>query len=138
MTVLYTAKAHAAGGREGHAATDDGALDLTFVAPGSGKPGTNPEQLFACGYAACFIGAVAFVARTKGAAITGEITLDSAVSLHKGDDGFKISATLDVTVPGLTPTDAVALVREAHTVCPYSKATKGNVDVALTANGAPV
>lgn len=130
MKTLYTAHAKAVGGREGHAETDDKTLSVDFSAPGSGKPGTNPEQLFACGYGACFGGALAFVARQQKIDIgTPEVAVD--VSLNQGDDGFSISVVLTVSLPALDKATAESLVQAAHTVCPYSKATRGNVDVEL-------
>lgn len=130
MKTLYTAHAKAVGGREGHAETDDGTLSIDFSAPGSGRPGTNPEQLFACGYGACFGGALAFVARQQGIDIgTPEVAVD--VSLDQGEDGFSISVVLTVSLPALDTAAAEALVQAAHTVCPYSKATRGNINVEL-------
>ena len=139
MAHIYTAHASVAGGRTGHGRTDDGHLDVTLSRPGSGSEGTNPEQLFAIGYAACFEGALATVARRRKLDV-GEISADSLVELHSVDDGtFRIEVSLDVTVPGVTDDAlAVELVAEAHRVCPYSNALRGNVDVALTANGLPV
>jgi lipoyl-dependent peroxiredoxin len=134
---LYTAHATAIGGREGHAETDDKKVSVDFAAPGSGKPGTNPEQLFACGYGACFGGALAFVARQQKLDIgTPNIKVD--VSLNQGDDGFSISAVLDVQLSALDHASAQKLVATAHTVCPYSKATRGNINVELMVNGQPL
>lgn len=130
---LYTAHATAIGGREGHAETDDQKISVDFAAPGSGKPGTNPEQLFACGYGACFGGALAFVARQQKLDIgTPNVKVD--VSLNQGDEGFFISAVLNVSLPALDHETAEKLVAAAHTVCPYSKATRGNIDVQLKVN----
>lgn len=130
MKTLYTAHAKAIGGREGHAETDDKKVSVDFTAPGSGKPGTNPEQLFACGYGACFGGALAFVARQQKIDIgTPEVAVD--VNLNQGDDGFSLSVTLTVSIPGLDKAAAEQLVHTAHTVCPYSKATLGNIPVEL-------
>jgi len=139
---LYTAHATAIGGREGHAETDDKKVSVDFATPGSGKAGTNPEQLFACGYGACFGGALAHVARLQKIDIgTPNIKVD--VSLNQGDDGqgnltFSISAVLDVQLPALDAAAAEKLVATAHTVCPYSKATKGNIDVQLRVNSRPL
>lgn len=130
MKTLYTAHAKSVGGREGTAQTDDKQLSVNFAAPGSGKPGTNPEQLFACGYAACFGGALAFVARQKKLEI-GTPEIDSDVSLNQGDDGFSISVVLTIKLPSLDRKAAEELVQTAHTVCPYSKATRGNISVEL-------
>ncbi len=140
---LYTAKAHVTGGRaEGHGHTSDGALDVDLRLPaemGGSGGGTNPEQLFAVGYAACFEGALGVVAR-RAHAEAGDVAIDSEVSLSPdGKGGFLLSVGLDVTLPSVSDTAAaVELVRAAHQVCPYSNATRGNIDVALTANGAAV
>lgn len=134
MKTLYTAHAKAIGGREGYAETDDKKISVDFAAPGSGKPGTNPEQLFACGYGACFGGAIAHVARQQKLEI-GTPEVEAEVSLNQGDDGFFISVVLNVSIPGLDKAEAEKLVQTAHTVCPYSKATRGNVDVVLKVKG---
>jgi osmotically inducible protein OsmC len=140
---LYTAKAHVTGGRaEGHGRTEDGALEVDLRLPtemGGTGGGTNPEELFAVGYAACFEGALGVVARrTKVEA--GDAAIDSEVSLSpNGAGGFLLSVALNVNLPSVEdPAAAVELVRAAHEVCPYSNATRGNIDVTLTANGAPV
>jgi lipoyl-dependent peroxiredoxin len=130
MKTLYTARAKAVGGREGHAQTDDKQLSVDFAAPGSGKPGTNPEQLFACGYSACFGGALAFVARQQKLDI-GTPEINTEVSLNQGDDGFSISVVMTISLPSLDKATAEQLVQTAHTVCPYSKATRGNIEVEL-------
>jgi lipoyl-dependent peroxiredoxin len=140
--VVYTAAAHVTGGRaEGHGRTSDGALEVDLRLPeemGGEGGGTNPEQLFAVGYAACFEGALGAVAR-RGKAEVGDVAIDSKVNLEANDDRtFGISVTLDVSLPSVEGEAAVELVREAHEVCPYSNATRGNVEVALTANGVPV
>jgi osmotically inducible protein OsmC len=140
--VVYTAEAHITGGRaEGHGRSSDGALEVDLRLPaemGGEGGGTNPEQLFAVGYAACFEGALGAVAR-RGKAEVGDVAIDSTVNLETGEDRtFGISVALDVTLPSVEGSEAVELVREAHKVCPYSNATRGNVEVALTANGAPV
>ncbi len=140
---LYTAKAHVTGGRaEGHGTTEDGELDVQLRLPGQmggSGGGTNPEELFAVGYAACFEGALGVVAR-RAKADTGDAQIDSQVSLSPdGKGGFMLSVALDVTLPSVADSaEAVELVRAAHQVCPYSNATRGNIDVALTANGAQV
>jgi osmotically inducible protein OsmC len=140
---LYTAKAHVTGGRtEGHGHSSDGALDVQLRIPSEmGGPGggTNPEQLFAVGYAACFEGALGVVAR-RAKVDAGDAAIDSEVSLSPdGNGGFLLSVGLDVTLPSVADAaTAVDLVRAAHAVCPYSNATRGNIDVTLTANGAPV
>ncbi len=140
---LYTAKAHVTGGRtEGHGHSSDGALDVELRIPeemGGPGGGTNPEQLFAVGYAACFEGALGVVAR-RAKVEAGDAAIDSEVSLSPdGRGGFLLSVVLDVTLPSIAEVPAaVDLVRAAHQVCPYSNATRGNIEVTLTANGAPV
>ena len=139
---IYTAEAHVTGGRaDGHGKTSDGKLEVDLRLPkemGGDGAGTNPEELFAVGYAACFEGAIGAVARrTKLEA--GDVAIDSKVSLHPGPERtFILSVVLDVTLPSVEGDAAVELVREAHKVCPYSNATRGNIDVTLTANGAAV
>jgi lipoyl-dependent peroxiredoxin len=140
---LYTAKAQVTGGRaEGHGRTSDGALDVQLRLPeelGGKGGGTNPEELFAVGFAACFESALGVVAR-RAKADTGDVAIDSDVSLSPdGKGGFALSVGLDVTLPAVADAAAaVELVRGAHAVCPYSNATRGNIEVRLTANGAPV
>ena len=141
--VLYTAEAHVTGGRaEGHGRTSDGALEVDLRAPtetGGEGGGTNPEQLFAVGYAACFESAIGVVGKRLRAEV-GDVGIDSKVSLITREDrGFGIDAELHVSLPSVENAEtAVEIVREAHKVCPYSNATRGNVDVVLTANGQPV
>jgi Ohr subfamily peroxiredoxin len=141
--VLYTAEATVTGGRvHGHGRTSDGALDVRLRTPremGGEGGGTNPEQLFAVGYASCFESALGVVARRERLAVQ-DVAVDSRVSLLPTQDrGFKLAVALDVTLPGVTdPAAAQRLVATAHRVCPYSNATRGNIDVALTVNGSPV
>ena len=140
--VLYTAEAHVTGGRvDGHGRTSDGALEVDLRTPaemGGEGGGTNPEQLFAVGYAACFDGALAAVARRQKLE-AGDVEIDSKVALITAEDRtFGIAVELHVTLPSLDEEDAVELVRAAHRVCPYSNATRGNIEVRLSANGAPV
>jgi Ohr subfamily peroxiredoxin len=140
---IYTAKAHVTGGRtEGHGRSDDGALEVDLRIPSEmGGPGggTNPEELFAVGYAACFEGALGVVAR-RAKADPGEVAIDSEVSLSpNGKGGFVLGVGLHVTLPGIDDDSlAVELVKAAHAVCPYSNATRGNIEIVLTANGAEV
>jgi osmotically inducible protein OsmC len=140
---LYTAEAHVTGGRaNGHGRSSDGALEVELRLPsemGGEGGGTNPEQLFAVGYAACFEGALGTVARREKVEF-GDVAIDSKVSLITTDDrGFTIAVTLAVTLPDITDSSqAVAIVAAAHEVCPYSNATRGNIDVELSANGEPV
>lgn len=141
--VIYTAEATVKGGREaGHGVTSDGALDVQLRAPaenGGASGGTNPEQLFAVGYAACFEGALGVVARRERADL-GDVSIDSKVSLVASEDRvFNVAVRLDVTLPGVgEPERAREIVAQAHQVCPYSNATRGNIEVVLTANGQPV
>jgi Ohr subfamily peroxiredoxin len=140
--VLYTAHAHVTGGRDGHGRSADGELDVDLRLPkemGGTGGGTNPEQLFAIGYAACFESALAAVARRRHLD-AGEVTIDSAVGLlPTGDGGFRLTVSLDVGLPAVTDsTTAADLVRQAHQVCPYSNATRGNVDVELLLSGTPI
>jgi lipoyl-dependent peroxiredoxin len=140
---LYTARAHVTGGRaEGHGRTSDGALEVDLrlpAEPGGPGGGTNPEELFAVGYAACFEGALGVVAR-RAKVDASDAAIESAVSLlPDGKGGFLLAVELDVTLPSVSEADTAAeIVRAAHKVCPYSNATRGNIDVALTANGSPV
>jgi lipoyl-dependent peroxiredoxin len=140
---IYTAEARVTGGRaEGHGRTSDGALEVDLRIPaemGGAGGGTNPEQLFAVGYASCFESALGVVARRARQEV-GDVEVDSKVMLLPTEDrGFKLGVTLDVSLPSVDDGDAAAeLVKAAHRVCPYSNATRGNVEVALTANGRPV
>ena len=137
MPVLYTAHTTVTGGRDGHAESDDKRLSLDLSRPGAAGKGTNPEQMFAAGYAACFSGAIGFVAGQKKLE-TGTITIQSEVTLNQDDTGFFIGATLNVLLPTLDKKEAETLVREAHKVCPYSKATRNNIAVTLKLNGQPL
>jgi Ohr subfamily peroxiredoxin len=140
---LYTAEANVTGGRaEGHGATTDGALDVQLRMPpelGGQGGGTNPEQLFAVGFAACFEGALGAVARRERVDL-GDVSIDSKVSLLPGPERtFKLAVEMDVTLPAIEDQEQAArIVAGAHRVCPYSNATRGNIEVALTANGQPV
>ncbi|WP_305853244.1 organic hydroperoxide resistance protein [Halobacillus amylolyticus] len=132
--VMFTAHATAKGGREGHVKSDDGLIDLNLVQPGSGnEQGSNPEQLFAAGYSACFDGALNLVASKKKKDIDSEITADVSLLKDESDGGFKVGVVLNVNVKGVSQEEAEELVEEAHQVCPYSKATRGNIDVELNA-----
>src|SRR5690606_3430763 len=122
-------------GRDGRTVSDDGNIDLKLGRPGSNDAGTNPEQLFASGYSACFGGAVGHLAQQKGLDTGGAVAVTADVALHKNDSGFFIGVTLDVALPDMDQAAAEDLVREAHAFCPYSKATHGNIDVAVKANG---
>ena len=130
--VVYTAKTRTTGGRDnGAARSSDGRLDVRLSAPGSARIGTNPEQLFAAGWSACFESAIALVARQKNIALPGEVAIDAEVDLNLLDGGYVLSARLNVSLPGIARDVAQALLDEAHTICPYSKATRGNIDVAI-------
>ncbi|GAA1765349.1 MULTISPECIES: organic hydroperoxide resistance protein [Streptomonospora] len=136
MKVMYTAEAHIEGeGRKGRGRTTDDRLDVELSVPsglgGDDGPGTNPEQLFAVGYAACFHGALKKVARESGDSVDGS-SIDSTVSLGSADDGLTLAVELEVAIPGKTQEEAQKLVEAAHQVCPYSRATRGNIEVTLT------
>ena len=138
--VIYTAEAHVTGGRtDGRGRTSDGSLEIDLRLPGSEEDGTNPEQLFALGYAACFEGALGAVARRRKVELG---TVETAAKVHlqtTEDRAFEIAVELDVTLPEVADADeAVAIVAAAHDVCPYSRATRGNIDIKLTANGRAV
>jgi Ohr subfamily peroxiredoxin len=132
---IYTAKATVTGGRQlGHGVSDDGALDVQLRPPADGG-GTNPEQLFAVGYAACFESALGAVGRRERLEL-GEVSIDSSVSLTPTENrAFKLGVELDVSVPGVDEDTAAKVVRAAELVCPYSNATRGNIDLKLIANG---
>jgi lipoyl-dependent peroxiredoxin len=135
LTPLYTAHALSRGGRAGTVKSDDGLIDFALTVPktmgGDGAKGTNPEQLFAAGYSACFAGALGVVARTQG--ITpGPFTINADVTFNKSDDGYSISTKLTGTFPELEKSKAEALMQAAHQVCPYSRATRGNMPVELS------
>ncbi|MFM2067964.1 MAG: hypothetical protein RLZZ584_2873 [Pseudomonadota bacterium] len=133
--VLYTAQATATGGRDGKAVSSDGNLSVGLSVPkglgGPGGAGTNPEQLFAAGYAACFIGAMKFVAGQKKVALPAETSITSEVGIGPIPTGFGIQVTLNISTPGLDAAVANDVVQAAHIVCPYSNATRGNIDVTL-------
>ena len=130
--VHYAAKVHTTGGRDGGAArASDGRLDIKLSVPGTTGTGTNPEQLFASGWSACFEGAMQFVARQKKVTLPPETAIDAEVDLNQGDGGFFLRARLNISVPGVERSVAQEIVNEAHQVCPYSKATRGNIQVDL-------
>jgi len=132
METLYTAHANATGGRDGHARTDDGKVDVQLRLPkemgGDGK-GTNPEQLFASGYSACYLGALGFVARQEKVTMPKDASVAADVSIGKIEGGFGLGVVLTVTLPGIARDQAQMLVDKAHHVCPYSNATRGNIEV---------
>jgi lipoyl-dependent peroxiredoxin len=134
--ILYQARAKANGGRDdGRTVSSDGALDVQLTRPrelgGPGGTGTNPEQLFAAGYSACFLSAMKFVARRDKIAIPGDVSVESTIGIGAIPTGFGIEAELRVSLPGMPRGEAEALVEKAHVVCPYSNATRGNIDVRL-------
>ena len=133
--ILYTAEAVATGGREGRAVSSDKALDVQLSTPrelgGAGGPGTNPEQLFAAGYSACFLGALKFVAAQEKVSLPAAAQINGKVGIGPIPTGFGIQVELKINLPGLPAEQARALVDKAHVVCPYSNATRGNIDVAL-------
>ncbi|PTT04899.1 organic hydroperoxide resistance protein [Caulobacter sp. HMWF025] len=134
MSTLYETRATVVGGREGHVRSEDGLLDVQLAMPkalGGKENGTNPEQLFAAGYAACFQSAMGFVARQQKIALSGS-QVTGVVGLLPIEVGFKLEVALEVETEGLSQADAEALVATAHKVCPYSNATRGNIDVAIT------
>lgn len=133
--VLYTAQATATGGRDGRASSSDGVLNVQLSTPrelgGAGGPGTNPEQLFAAGYSACFLGALKFVAGKEKVALPQDTSVTGRVGIGAIPTGFGIQVELRIAVPGLARDKVQALVDKAHIVCPYSNATRGNIDVKL-------
>jgi lipoyl-dependent peroxiredoxin len=130
--VLYTAQTRTTGGREhGTSRSADGVLDVRLSTPGSARIGTNPEQLFAAGWSACFESAIALAARNRKIALPANVTIDAEVDLKLADSSTVLSARLNVSLPGVERDIAQALVDEAHETCPYSKATRGNIDVTI-------
>ncbi|MBB5370194.1 MULTISPECIES: organic hydroperoxide resistance protein [unclassified Janthinobacterium] len=134
--VLYRAQATATGGREGRAVSSDNVLDVKLTTPkelgGNGAVGTNPEQLFAAGYSACFIGAIKFVGGRDKIAVPADLAIEGHVGIGAIETGFGIEVELKISLPGMERAAAEALVAAAHIVCPYSNATRGNIDVTLT------
>jgi Ohr subfamily peroxiredoxin len=130
--VLYTAKVHTTGGRDGAARSSDGNLDVKLATPGSSRPGTNPEQLFAAGWSACFMSAIAHRAAERKISLSPDRYIDAEVDLGTNEGGFVLRARLNVHLPGLDREVAQSLVNAAHeNTCPYSKATRGNIDVTI-------
>lgn len=130
--VTYTAKAHTTGGRDGASRSDDGRLDVRLSPPGGSGTGTNPEQLFATGYSACFLGALKAVAPKVGVPLPADTAIDAEVDLGPIPDAFGIAVRMKVSMPGLDKDSAQRLIDAAHKVCPYSNATRGNIDVTIT------
>jgi Ohr subfamily peroxiredoxin len=133
--VMYQARAKATGGRDGRTISSDGVLNVKLTRPrelgGAGEAGTNPEQLFAAGYSACFLSAMKFVANRDKIAVPTDVSVESTIGIGAIPTGFRIEAELRVSLPGMPRHEAEALVEKAHIVCPYSNATRGNIDVRL-------
>jgi Ohr subfamily peroxiredoxin len=129
--VMYTAKTHTTGGRAGASRSDDGRLDVRLSIPGAAGNGTNPEQLFAAGWSACFEGAMGLAARQMRITLPPETAIDAEVDLCSNDGAYFLQARLNVNLPGLDREVAQAIVDSAHQTCPYSKATRGNIDVTI-------
>jgi osmotically inducible protein OsmC len=133
--ILYTAHATSTGGRDGRSRSDDGKIDVKLAPPtemGGNGDGTNPEQLFAAGYSACFLGAMKFVAGQQQISIPADTSITADVSIGPIPAGFGIQVAMAITIPGMSREGAEKLVQAAHGVCPYSNATRGNIDVTLT------
>jgi lipoyl-dependent peroxiredoxin len=130
--VVYTARTDTSGGREhGVSRSSDGLLDITLSTPGSARIGTNPEQLLAAGWSACFESAIAQAARERNIPLPVTVRIEAEIDLNLAAGGYFLSARLDVRLPGMDPREARALIAEAHEICPYSKATRGNIDVTI-------
>jgi osmotically inducible protein OsmC len=130
--VLYTAKVHTTGGRDGASRSSDGRLDIKHSSPGTAGLGTNPEQLFAAGWSACFEGAMGLAAKKMKIALPADLAIDAEVDLCNTDGAYFLQARLNVSLPGLERDVAQALADAAHQTCPYSKATRGNIEVVIT------
>ncbi|HKC04206.1 MAG TPA: organic hydroperoxide resistance protein [Sphingomicrobium sp.] len=130
---LYTAHVHTVGGREGAASSSDKQLDIKLSPPGTGRPGTNPEQLFAAGWSACFEGALGLAAKDAGIQLPAETAVDAEVHLNLGEtEGYFLTARLNVTIPGVADDVAQPLIERAHQTCPYSKMTRDGIDASVT------
>ena len=130
--ILYTGKTHTTGGREGASQSTDGQLDVRLSSPGSNRPGTNPEQLFAAGWSACYLGAIAIAAAERRIKLPADAAVDAEVDLALDEGSYSLKARLNVSLPGIDRELGEALVKRAHETCPYSKATHGNIDVVTT------
>ncbi|WP_019832116.1 organic hydroperoxide resistance protein [Sphingomonas sp. PR090111-T3T-6A] len=133
-TILYIGRTHTTGGRDGSAKSSDGWLDIRLSPPGGAGQGTNPEQLFAAGWSACFIGAMGLAAQAAGVKLPADTAVDAEVDLGKGDNGYFLQARLNVSLPGIDAGTARAIVDQAHQTCPYSKLSRGNIAVEITLN----
>jgi Ohr subfamily peroxiredoxin len=132
--IIYTANVHTVGGREGAARSSDGQLEVKLSTPGTNRPGTNPEQLFAAGWSACFESALVIVAKQAGVQLPSDTAVDAEVHLHLDDaEGFFLTAELNVTIPGMTDDVARSLIDKAHETCPYSKMTRSGIDARVVA-----
>jgi len=132
QTIVYTGKTHTIGGRDGASQSSDGELDIRLSPPGSRRPGTNPEQLFAAGWSACFLGAIGKAAAERKLRLPADAAIDAEVDLALDDaDGFSLIARLNISLPGIDRDTAEALAARAHQICPYSKATRGNIAVEI-------
>jgi Ohr subfamily peroxiredoxin len=129
--VVYTGKTRTTGGRSGESRSSDGNLDIKLSSPGSNGSGTNPEQLFAAGWSACFIGAIGKAAAGMKVKLPADLAVDAEVDLGTAEGGYFLQARLNVSLPGIDPEVARALVDAAHQTCPYSKATRGNIGVEI-------
>ena len=129
--LIYTARVRTTGGREGRSLSDDGRLDVGLTSPGADGSGTNPEQLFAAGWSACFLSAIQIAGKAIGVAVPADTTVNAEVDLGSNAEGYLLGARLNVGLPGLDRETAQKLVETAHQTCPYSKASRGNIDVAL-------
>jgi lipoyl-dependent peroxiredoxin len=130
--VLYTGKTHTTGGRDGASASSDGRLDIKLSSPGTSGGGTNPEQLFAAGWSACFMGAMGLAAGQLKIALPADRSIDAEVDLGTNENGYQLQARLNVSLPGLDRAQAQQLIDSAHQTCPYSKLSRGNIDVKIT------
>lgn len=130
--VVYTAQTHTTGGRQGESYSSDGNLDIQLTPPGGNGSGTNPEQLFAAGWSACFLSAMGLTASKHNVKLPAETAVDAEVDLLNTDGAFSLRARLNVTIPGVARETAQAIADDAHQVCPYSKATRGNIDVTIS------
>lgn len=129
--IVYTGKTHTTGGREGASRSSDGELDIALAPPGSGRTGTNPEQLFAAGWSACFLAAVGKAAGEHKLRLPADAAIDAEIDLALDDGGYALIARLDVSLPGIDRATAETLIARAHEICPYSKATRGNIAVKI-------
>ncbi|MFP3603295.1 organic hydroperoxide resistance protein [Paraburkholderia strydomiana] len=129
--VLYTGKTHTTGGRDGASRSSDGRLDVKLGSPGASATGTNPEQMLAAGWSACFIGAMGLAAKKLQVTLPADTAVDAEIDLAMNDSGYFLQARLNVSLPGIDRETAQALTDAAHQTCPYSKATRGNIDVVI-------